>query len=636
MKFSHNWLQTFFDAPLPAPAVIEEKLTFHSSEVEEVVTVGDDTVYDVKVLPDKSAWLLSHRGLAKELSVILNMPMKHDPLRGDIDYGASLSDVRIVLDTPTCDFYGAAVIEGVTVGPSPEWLKVRLEAIGQRSINSIVDATNYVMFELGQPLHAFDAKTFAADTTGVKEVCVRAAKAGETLTTLSSENLTLTPDDAVITDGVSGATLALAGIKGGLNSGVTEATTTVLLEAAHFDRVATRLGAQRHKLPTDAAKRYENGLSRSVTPYGLLAGAKLIAEIAGGAVRGITTSGESSVVRPQVGVTLTDINRVLGITISAAEVATIWERFGYEVAVAGETFTVAPPHERDDVEVKQDLIEEIGRIYGLSHIVSIAPTPAPLHELNVRHYYAEKIRDVLTALGFSEVYTSSFRNKDIAHIKNALASDKSYLRSRLMDNLLEVRQKNVPHRDLLGLSAVKVFEIGTVFGATDEAFHVGVTVQTGTEYKSKVDDPLLATAVSTLETALGVALAPVHTAPGYVEFSLEALLATLPMPTGYDTAPKAEIILYKPFSAYPSVSRDIAMWVSEGIAVTVVESVLTQSAGALLVRLTHLDTFTKDGRTSLAFRLVFQSKEKTLDGSEVDTLMGSVYDAVAKAGWEVR
>lgn len=636
MKFSHNWLQTFFDASLPSPAEIEERLTFHSSEVEEVLVVGDDTVYDLKILPDKSAWLLSHRGLAKELSVILHMPMKEDPLRGSIDYGAALSDVRIVLDTPTCDFYGAAIIDGVKVGPSPDWLRARLEAIGQRSINNIVDATNYVMFELGQPLHAFDAATFVSDAAGTKEVRVRAAKALETLTTLSGDVLTLLADDAVITDGVSGEVLALAGVKGGQNSGVTAATTTILLEAAHFDRVATRLGAQRHKQPTDAAKRYENGLSRSVTPYGLLAGAKLIADIAGGTLRGIATTGASSVVRPPVSATLTDINRVLGITISAAEVTAIWERFGYEVVVSGETFTVTPPHERDDLEVKQDLIEEVGRMYGLSHIVSIPPTPAPLRELNTRLYYAEQIRTVLVGLGFSEVYTSSFREKDIAHIKNALASDKSYLRSRLMDNLLEVRQKNVPFRDLLGLSAVKVFEIGTVFGASEEAFHVGLAVQTGTEYKAKLDDPLLATAVGALETALGVALTPVHTAPGYIEFSLEALLTALPMPTAYIAVPTSPTILYKPFSTYPSVSRDIAMWVSEGTDVTAVESVLTGASGDLLVRLTHLDTFTKEGRTSLAFRLVFQSKQKTLDGAEVDELMTAVYSDVAKAGWEVR
>ncbi len=636
MKFSYNWLQTFFEEPLPTPAVLEEKLTFHSSEVEEVLTFGEDTVFDLKVLPDKSAWLLSHRGLAKELSVILDKKMKHDPLRGSADYSAALSNVRIVLDTATCDFYGAAVIEGVKVGPSPDWLKARLEAIGQRSINNIVDATNYVMFELGQPLHAFDAATFKIGQDGAREVKVRNAAAGEKLTTLSNEELSLTEADAVITDGVSGEVLALAGIKGGLHSGVSEATTTILLEAAHFDRVATRLGAQRHKLPTDAAKRYENGLSRSVTPYGLLAGAKLIAEIAGGQVVGFATAGTSDVVRQPVVVNVAEINRVLGIDISQKDIEAVFARFGYEAGVVGEKFNVTPPHERDDITIKQDLIEEVGRIYGLANIVSIAPEKMVVKELNVRHYYAEKIREVLVGLGFSEVYTSSFRDKDIAHIKNALASDKSYLRSRLMDNLLEVRQKNVPHRDLLGIKAVKIFEIGTVFGKEEEAFHVGLAVQTGTEYKAKLDDPLLEEAIKALEAALSLSLTPVHTAAGYLEFSLEEVLTKLPVPSQYEPLQKGEAILYKPFSIYPSVSRDIAMWVGEGTEVAAVEAALRAAAGSHLVRLTHLDTFTKDGRTSLAFRLVFQSNEKTLESSEVDAQMSAIYDAVAKAGCVVR
>jgi phenylalanyl-tRNA synthetase beta chain len=636
MKFSYNWLQTFFDTPLPAPTVIAEKLTFHSSEVEEVVTLGNDTVFDLKVLPDKSAWLLSHRGLAKELSVILDIPMKYDPLRGAVTYPALLSQVRVEINTPLCGFYSAAVIDGVTVGPSPAWLCERLEAIGQRPINNIVDATNYVMFNLGQPLHAFDATTFAKDAIGRQEVRVRAANEGETLVTLSGEELTFTSADVVITDGVAGQVLALAGVKGGKDSGVTEVTTTILLESAHFNRVATRLGAQRHKLMTDAAKRYENGLSRSVTPYGLMAGAELIAEIAGGTVTGVVTAGDSTVVREPVSVSVADICRVLGITILATEVAAILDRFGYEIVRNGDIFTIIPPHERDDVVIKEDVIEEVGRIYGLTHIVSIPPVVAPVAEINVRHYYAEKIRSVLCGLGFSEVYTSSFREKDVAHIKNALASDKSYLRSRLLDNLLEVRERNIPHRDLLGLSAVKIFEIGTVFDATSEAFHIGIATQSGTVYKSKIDDTLLNEAVTALEAALGVKVQPLHTAPGYFEFSLDALLKTLPVPAAYDGVKKSSPVLYKPFSVYPSVSRDIALWVGEGTAVDDVAAALRAAAGDFLVRLTHLDTFTKDGRTSLAFRLVFQSNEKTLGGSEVDALMGAVYDAVAKAGWEVR
>jgi phenylalanyl-tRNA synthetase beta chain len=636
MKFSRNWVQTFFEATLPSVQELDEKITFHSAEVEEIVAVGDDSVIDVKVLPDKSAWLLSHRGLAKELSVILDIPLTSDPLAGAVPALATLPDVRVVLDTPVCDYYSAALISGVTVGPSPAWLVARLEAIGQRSINNIVDATNYVMFELGQPLHAFDAQMFNTDSSGGREIKITRASAGSKFTTLSKEEIELTANDTVITDGVAGVVLALAGVKGGLNSGVTDATTDILLEAAHFDRVATRLTAQRHKLPTDAAKRYENGLSRSVTPYGLYAGAKLIADIAGGTVVGYAYAGDTNVERQPVSVTVADVNRVLGITISQSDVLEILNRFRYEVVQSGDVFTVTPPHERDDIVIKQDLIEEIGRIYGLSHIVSMMPKEAAVQALNVRHFYAEKIRAVLVGLGFSEIYTSSFRATDVVHIKNALASDKSYLRSSLHANIREAVTKNAPHRDLLGLPAIKVFEIGTVFGLVSESFHVGLGVQSGTAYKAKVDDALLKEAQDALTEMLGLPILWVGTTDGVTEFALDALLPQLPAVAQYTFAEKTADTMYEPFSLYPSVTRDIALWVPVSTDTDVVLKALKNIAGTLCVRITLFDTFIKDDKTSLAFRLVFQSKEKTLTASEVDEQMIAVYKACSESGWEVR
>lgn len=636
MKFSRNWLQTFFEAQLPVASVLEEKLTFYSAEVEEIVSVGNDTMIDLKVLPDKSAWLLSHRGLAKELSVIFGLPMKRDPLLPAVTQAESLTDVRVVIDTPVCDYYSVALISGVKVGPSPIWLKECLEAIGQRSINNIVDATNYVMFELGQPLHAFDAETFVKNENGIREIKVTSAIAGTKFTTLSKEEIELTDKDAVITDGVNGNILALAGVKGGLNSGITDATTVIILEAAHFDRVATRLSAQRHKLPTDAAKRYENGLSRSVTPHGLRVGAQLIADIAGGVVVGEAFSGTAAVTRVPVSVSVADVNRVLGIAISPSAVSDILNRFGYEVIQDGELFTVTPPHERDDITIRQDLIEEVGRVYGLSHIVSIAPTPAPVTVFNIRHYYAEQIRDVLTRIGFSEIYTSSFRNRDVVKIQNALASDKSYLRSSLHENIKEAVQKNSAHRDLLGLRAIKIFEIGTVFATDSESFRVGLGVQAGSSYKAKVDDALLREAQTALVQSLGVSIVWENTEEGVTEFSLDALLPLLPIVTTYKPVIKNPDTKYEPFSLYPSMSRDIAMWVPLLVTADEVSLLLKQTAGELCVRITLFDTFIKDEQTSLAFRLVFQSKTKTLVANEVDDQMKVIHDACAKARWEVR
>jgi phenylalanyl-tRNA synthetase beta chain len=400
--------------------------------------------------------------------------------------------------------------------------------------------------------------------------------------------------------------------------------------------VATRLTAQRHKLPTDAAKRYENGLSRSVTPYGLQAGAKLIAEIAGGTVVGATSAGDSTVARVAVSVSVPEINRVLGISVSTETVSAIFHRFGYIVVESGDVFVVTPPHERDDLLVKQDLIEEVGRMYGLSHIVSIPPTPVPVQALNIRHFYAEQIRDVLIGLGFSEIYTSSFRNQDIVKIQNALASDKSYLRSMLHENLREAVQKNSVHRDLLGLNAIKLFEIGTVFTKEGEYFRVGLGVQAGSSYKAKTDDLLLKEAQEALTQSLGVVIEWEGTQDGVTEFTLDTILAQLPAVTAYTPIDKTTDVKYEPFSLYPSVSRDIAMWVSLTVTADTVSSLLKEIAGELCVRITLFDTFIKEERTSLAFRLVFQSKTKTLETSEVDTHMSAVYDAVAKAGFAVR
>lgn len=636
MLFSRNWLQTFFDTPLPSAQVLDEKLTFHSSEIEEVVAVGEDTVFDIKILPDKSAWMLSHRGVAKELSVILDLRMVNDPLVESPEPLQETDGVSVLTTTSTCDYYSVAQISGVKVGESPAWLKTALEAIGQRSINNIVDATNYVMFHLGQPLHAFDAGKLTVKD-GRHSITVRSAKEGEAFTSLTGEEYILTTNDAVITDGNTDTVLALAGVKGGVGSGVNNSTTEILLESAHFDRVATRLTAKRHKLQTDASKRYENGIDRSLSQYGLVAGANLIAQIAGGEVVGMKSVGDSSVTkRASVAVSLDRINSVLGLALTDKELGTLIMRFGYEYTLEEGTLIITPPFERDDLVIAEDVVEEIGRIYGLTHIASIPPTLTPLAEYNSRHFYAEKIRHTLVGLGFSEVYTSSFRATDMVKIENAVASDKGYLRSTLTLNIKEAVERNIAHRDLLGLRAVKIFEIGTAFLSESEEFRVCLAVQSGTSYKAKVDESLLTEALTVITEVLGETPKLLSNEDGVAEFSLDALIPQLAVVSAYGEVEKSEAVRYQPFSVYPSVSRDIAMWVEERVEVEVVEAALRAAGGDLLVRLTHLDTFSKDGRKSLAFRLVFQSNQKTLDGSEVDALMGAVYDAVAKAGWEAR
>lgn len=633
MKVSYDWLNTFFDGKLPQPEVIARELTFHAWEIEEVLEKNGDTVLDLKVLPDKSAWALSHRGVAKDISVVLNIPLAQDPFSQPIELLLKTDRVKVEVATLKCARYAAAYVKDIQVGPSPEWLKKRLEVIGQRSINNVVDATNYVMFELGQPLHAFDAKKLEGEQ---KTIVVRDAQDGEKITSLTGEEYTLTPDDMVITDGANRMPLGIAGIKGGKVAEVDQNTTDIIIESANFDSISVRKTAQRLKLRTDASQRFENGIVPEVVPYALVRVVELIKEIAGGTLEGYTETPFTS--RPLVPVKLTHtkLERVLGISIPNDAVRGILERFGYKYEIAGNEYTVTPPFERIDITIPEDLIEEIGRVYGYEHVISTVPEPIPLSEINVRFYYAERVRDVLLGLGFSEVFTSSFRNTDEVHLQNALATDKEYLRSSLVPNMNEALARNVPNKDLLGLAAIQQFEIGTVFHKGGEKYLVALGIRTGQTYSEKKDKPLLDAALTAIATTLGVSDLKASIKDGVAEFDLGALLEILPVPTKYEPFVKKEDTLYKPFSLYPFVLRDIALWVSEGVTKEEVEQTIKTAAGDLLTRITLFDEFKKEGKVSYAFHLVFQSYEKTLTDAEVSAAMEQVLAAVGSRGWEVR
>lgn len=628
MKVSYNWLNSkYFDGKLPAPEKVAEELTFHAWEIEETVKVGDDTMIDVKVLPDKAMWALSHRGIAKDLSAILNLPLADDPLSSAPTLEPK-ADFRIEIDSPNCRRFAAALIKGVKVGPSSPKLKAALETIGQRSINNVVDASNYVMFDLGQPSHAFDAKNLPGG------VSVRQAKAGETLAALDENEYTFTENDTLISS-LTGEALSIAGIKGGKHSGITDDTTDILVEVANWDPVTTRKTASRLKLRSDASSRYENGIVPEMVPFGLKAVVDLILKEAGGEVVGYQEVVKEVTSRKDVSVTTAKVNSVLGLSLTNDIIADTFKRLGLDAKVSGDTFTVTPPFERTDLNIPEDLIEEIGRIYGYEHVAAVTPEPIVASGINKRFYYSESIRDILLQLGFSEIYTSSFREKDEVKLSNAFAADKGYLRSSLVPNMREALAKNAPNADLLGLKQVKTFEIGTVFGQSGETFMLALGVMSPPGYKAKSDEPALAAAVEALKSKLGMDVAA-NIENGVAEIDLGYLLSQLPEPSSYEPAPKPIEVTYKPFSVYPAMSRDIAMWVPGEVSGTEIEVLLKEQAGELCVRITLFDRFEKEGKTSYAYRLVFQSKEKTLTGAEVDAIMDGIYSAVRERGFEVR
>ncbi|MEK7107015.1 MAG: phenylalanine--tRNA ligase subunit beta, partial [Patescibacteria group bacterium] len=419
MRISRNWLQTFFEASLPDARVLSDALTFHAFEIESVE--GD--VLGVKVTPNRGHDCLSHRGIAKEISATLNIPMKNDPLALRFNLNPRAEAVKISIENPKlCARYIAGYIQGVKVGPSPDWLRESLESIGQKSINNIVDAANFAMFNLGQPLHAFDAERLASSQQSTKgtAVCspslrsgtnrepvagskykiqVRNAKKGEKITTLDNKEYALSESMLVIADANADVAIGIAGVKGGKTAEVNGATTDIIIESANFDGASVRTTAQALKLRTDASQRFEQAISPEIAAHAMRAAVDLILKLAGGELIGFV----DEYPRPQenknktVSVSLQKINAVLGTKFTESEVSNAFKRLGllykYSEASPRCIFKVEVPFERLDLEIAEDLVEEVGRIVGYEKIISIPLTPSPkMPTLPKEHYYADLVR----------------------------------------------------------------------------------------------------------------------------------------------------------------------------------------------------------------------------------------------------
>ncbi len=611
MKISRAWLQKYFDEPLPSADKIADAFTFHAFEIEEF----KDDLMDVKVLPNRAADCLSHRGLAKELSAILDIPLKRDPLResaGMNDLVGRSCPLKVEIeDSKKCLRYIGAVVRGVKVGPSPEWLTEELEAVGQRSINNIVDATNYVMLNIGQPLHAFDAAKLA-QKDGAYRIGIRNAKDGEKITTLSNENFIFASSMLLITDANTDSAIGIAGIKGGKEAEVTSTTTDLIIESANFDGTSVRRTAQALKLFTEASVRFQNRPSPDLAAYGMRDVLVLITDIAGGEVVGVVDEYPNPPEKARaVSVSLTAINGLLGTSFESTEVEMAFRRLRLPLTVSDGIFTVSAPFERTDLIIPEDLIEEVGRILGYDRVPatelpSLTGTPD-----QARYRGIERMKDQLIEQGFTEVSTQSFAKEGEVTLANPLDKTKPALRTSLEENLQEalVQAKYYAPLVLAPNEKPKLFEVGTVFpnppADGDEHIELRMTerVSAWGEAAGTVDN-------------LSVAKLDEY---------------------GRDYTPKEyKLGPYKPFSAYPCIVRDIALWVPIGTDVGRTTSYIRENAEELLVRLDSFDTFEKEGRVSYAFRLVFQSMDRTLTDNEVNGIMEKISATLTIVGYEVR
>ncbi|MCE9671231.1 phenylalanine--tRNA ligase subunit beta [Myxococcus stipitatus] len=641
----------------------------------------DDVVLEVNVTPNRPD-ALSHLGVAREVGVVTGAALKL-PQPRFAESGTPTSErVKVRVEDPArCPRYVARVVENVTIQPSPQWMQERLKACGVRAINNVVDVTNYVNLEYGQPLHAFDL-----DKVAGPEIVVRTATRGEKMTTLDGKARTLDVDDLLICDQKSPQ--ALAGVMGGGDSEVSEKTTRVLLEAANFQGSGVRRTAKRHVLHTEASHRFERGADIDAVVPAIDRAAQLLAELSGGTV----APGRVDVYpapKPPRKVTLrfARVEKVLGVAVPEAEVRRILEALGFKKVEEGAGHaTYEVPRARVDVEREEDLLEEVARVFGYDNIP--AKLPRGLAELAPEPAHAEaerRLRHALAGAGLDEVVNYSFvapkslevlggKEQPVA-LLNPLSTEQSVMRTTLLPGLLENLSRSVRHQ----VETVAIYETGRAYfrdaeggqgtrPAAREVSRVAGLVwgrrgrgRSWTEKDARADFYDVKGAVEAVFGALrveGITWSPggpaaYHprasaevkgadgTVLGYVGEVHPRVVKALGLPEGVfvfelDTEPMyaaARLVPeYHPLPKFPAVLRDLAVVVPVELANDAVRKVILEVGGPLVEDALVFDVYTgkpiPEGKKNLAYALRYRSPERTLTDVEVSEAHQRIVDEV--------
>ncbi len=643
-----------------------------------------DSLFVVDVLPNRPD-LLSHEGIAREIAAATGVPLRRPPLPEaraangqDVASGAPpVAAVHVeIADPHGCQRYMGAHITGVTVGPSPAWLVERIEAVGGRSINNVVDATNYMLHGFGHPMHAFDL----AKLDG-RQIIVRRAWPGESLVTLDGVDRHLDEKTMVIADGARAQ--AIAGVIGGKTSEVTEATADIFLEVAAFDAAGVRATRRRLGISTDASYRFERGVDSSAMSGLIEYATVLIIAIAGGRLAGdIIDVGVS--IPPFRAITLRParVAQILGVNIPADVIASHLSTVGFTVDMRAGAMTVTVPGYRADVVGEVDLVEEVARLYGYSEFPSdirpFRPGTVPDAPLDLA---TDRVRTAVLAAGLFEARPMPFvrTGDDILRVRNPLADDEAFLRTSILESLASRAEYNLAHMQ----RNVRLFEVGTVFraerdphtGAPAERLRVGAVVMGErrpahfTEPRPPVFDEwdakalgltlaraaypvsiidavpasdgdlwtLTVDAVKAGSVALLTIDAPVWASAAFgIEIDLESNPRVAPAPTvpepapghaapqsgNVGEAPTATFRRYSPIPANPAMQVDLALIVPDSVAAATVETHIRQQAGELLESLVLFDEFrgpgVQPGNRSIAWALTFRHRERTLRDREIE------------------
>jgi len=645
----------------------------------QVLSDVGDSALNLDVLPNRPD-LLSHRGMAREVSALLGVPITSGDLddaardgvaavpvtHGSTSATADGVTVRIE-DASSCPRYLAIVIRGITVGPSPDWLRERLEAVGSRSINNVVDATNYILLGLGQPVHAFDLRRLDGHA-----IVVRPTRDGESLTTLDGTLRLIPAGTTVICDATR--PVGLAGVMGGRDSEVTEATTDILLEVANFAPRFVRRVRRALTLTTDASYRFERGIDDAASPDAALHCAALITRLAGGTVTACLDVGMPATVRPAVTLRPSRVDRLLGDPVPEAEILVILRALGCTVdAQEDGTLRVTPPSWRQDLGLDVDLIEEVVRIRGFGTVSdelrAFRPGTVPDHPL---HLTELRVREFLVGCGLYETRPMPFTSDDSSGVRllNPLADDEPWLRSSILDTLGRRAVYNLNRME----GDVRLFEVGHVFLASGgarlprEEVHVGALLL-GRRQPTHFTAPEPPSFDAWDAKALGERLArvafpgqPVAAFPadgdilwslvagsepvGVVRrlsldkpvwaadaFGVELVLGPMPSAdvapagthahtVGSERSAVVPHVVYRSIPVMPAAGFDLALLLPSGVQAADVESLLRREGGELLEALHVFDEYRGDrlpaGVRSVGWRLQFRHPERTLRDKELD------------------
>jgi len=674
MLFSYSWLQSFFQQRLPSPKKLAEILTNHSFET----TVGNGSVLDVDVLPNRAGDCLSYQGLAREIGALLNKKIsfpetKQKKNESSIKTANKIS--AIVEDQTACLGYSLKLVMGIDVQASSPEIQKKLKESGLKPINNVVDLANYVMLETGQPLHVFDSEKIVGG-----KIIIRKAKLGEVITTIDGQNYKLKKDILVVAD--KDGPLVIAGVKGGKRAEVSSETKTILVEAANFSPVAIRKIWHQFGLRTEASWRFENKLSLPLIELAQKRFSYLIEKLKQGTPAGdLVQVNIPPEKKRAVYLDLDYLNRLLGVEIPSKEARGILNNLGFKITEGkNEVLKIDIPYWRSDVSTPEDLIEEVARIHGYQELPVLIPEAKLISfQKNEKQIGEREIKKYLVnTCGLSEVQNYSFigekekdifsyQDKELVGVVNPMSSRQKYLRSSLIPGLL----RNVQNNEKL-FASFRIFEIGKVFSAngleTEELAGAVVTREKGrkegfyeikgilnslaesfvitdlefTPVKEKIPSwghPSQCADIKISNSKIGL-LSGVH--PKTLD-SLGIKGSVFVFMLSINSFTKTALVEqeYRPISIHPAARRDLSILVPLGTSAEEVIRKINFSGGELIRDVDVFDMYIGEnvptGVKSLSFHLVYQATDRTLQTKEIETLQTKIIRNLEKEpGWHIR